>query len=292
MIIEKDGGGTIDATFDGPFSGFNTTNQDGGTVAKDSSIKLFGNLQTMYEFSESIKVNKNTKLQFTYPIEGDNVSVCLFLKKDDEDHADGEFRCKEISESTIEVEVGKEMFLSRKVEVKYIGFKQETTFSQPRAMTAELANLRFKETDPSPQVQGGQCIDTNAEITAEQDCLCKLGYVASNGGRILEELDTCVECLQPCRYDGDTCTYDRDCFTGRCSNEKSCVAGVSSQFITCIIYIFIISRQNHSDTLVLIFSHSRLRLIRTPPLVLQHLMLSQTHCQARVEYWLTGRRVQ
>ena len=66
-------------------------------------------------------------------------------------------------------------------------------------------------------------------------CLCEVGYVASNGGKFLGEYDTCVKCLPElsCGFDGDSCTMDRECAMGTCSNGN-CFAGVSSTAFVCI----------------------------------------------------------
>jgi len=61
-------------------------------------------------------------------------------------------------------------------------------------------------------------LDSTSDIGGIR-CKCREGYVASNGGKVLNKQDSCVECFGACSFDGHFCDYNRDCASGWCVNN-------------------------------------------------------------------------
>ncbi len=220
-------GNTIKASF---YVANDTSITDGGVHVTGPIISLFGNSRQIYELDEAISVNKWTDLVFAYvhPTETDSllVSLCLYQTKHDAEHLFGN-SCMELTDSVSLLHIGKDMFGSRSAFVKYIGFSLSTTNEPTREVSAKLENIKFNKAPEEDIIKNGACVDENAKLFQGDKCICKLGFVASNGGRILSNIDDCVRCTEPCSFDGDSCTDDWDCYSGSCSEKKICTPRVS-----------------------------------------------------------------
>jgi hypothetical protein len=127
------------------------------------------------------------------------------------------------------INIGEDFFNYRKVDgVNYIGFKQSNSLDS-RADTIIINDLRIDQRASIDFIDtNGKCIDENRESDlpfSPDTCMCKSGYVSSNGGKfITSNDDKCVPCFEPCGYDGDTCTFTTDCFSGVCDPTNTCEA--------------------------------------------------------------------
>ncbi len=195
------------------------------------TISLFGNSRQIYELDEHISIDKYTYLEFTYvhPTEADSlrVSLCMYQTKHDAEHLLGN-SCTNITDSDSKLYIGKQFFEYRSALVRYIGFNFSTANEPAREVSAKIENIKFHQAPVEDTVENGACVDKNATIFDEDKCMCNLGFVASNGGRILSNIDVCVKCTEPCNFDGDSCVDDRDCYSGSCNEMKICTPRVST----------------------------------------------------------------
>lgn len=222
LSIEGVDGNIVSASF---YPAMNdVSSADGGVHVTGSTISLFGNTQQIYELDEVMQVNKYTQLDFVYlhPDEGFvSVSLCFYQSRNDALQFLDDF-CLELDSSSSSLKVGEDIFDFRLAPVKYLGFKQTTTSEQAREAEAKLGDIKINQASVMSPLQNNACVDPNAELIGGDECRCKLGYVASNGGRILTDIDACVKCIEPCKYDGDTCVDDWDCYSGKCNGIGIC----------------------------------------------------------------------
>eukprot|EP01083_Nonionella_stella_P108673 316251_1 len=117
-----------------------------------------------------------------------------------------------------------------KVVIKSLGrlFDNRTTtinlieFHHDNIGSAIFSNFNFAS-DPEMRKIGSQsceerdpnAIEGTAGDASNVDCFCGDGFVASNGGKLLNPLDSCVSCLM-CAFAGDFCVTDRDCMMESC----------------------------------------------------------------------------
>lgn len=227
----------------------------GGVLVQDSgnakTVHLLGDAVSTFELSEAVEFNKGSKLRLDFQRiynqnfdvgskEDSLVEICLHEERNGDlsrlEHAPDESRCASIStDGTSTILFGQEQFLSKKVLVRFITFKQVVNSIEPsKAVEVAFSNLRFLRPSLFDQVLNGNCRDTNA-ISEPEDgkCVCKFGYVSSNGGRTLnEQADACVSATEPMGYDGDVCDINRDCLNGICQSN-ACIAKVSQHSSFC-----------------------------------------------------------
>lgn len=225
---------------------------EGGVVnVSNGSVNIFGDTYRIYQMNRNITMDRYTQIKLNAR-KGDlsatgTAYVCIFLSNEitfveETLHLPyGEKRCVRLhslstSMNDFIVNIGEELFNYRRVEnVLYIGFKQIGS-SDPRADVLLISNVKFEQSESVSFIDvNGKCTDVNSDSdtpVSEGKCLCKSGYVNSNGGRILiNDGDKCVPCAEPCAYDGGNCTHSTDCFSGRCDFSGKCEAPVS--FICC-----------------------------------------------------------
>lgn len=233
---------------------FNETTVDtGGVIAENGVMTLHGNAEKIYELSASHTVNKYSYLTFNFERESNTelnlgsstdskVEVCLYENRDGDverlQHEEqAETRCHEVTpepdSSTYRIDFGSEFFNSRSSEVKYISLKQEVlAFDSSRYVEVRFDTFVFLEESQQPQVNNqGRCVDPHAkEIPVRPGvCSCEDGFISSNGGMELDELSSCVRCIQPFGYDGDLCHVNRGCFRGDCNFDSNTCSAESLQ---------------------------------------------------------------
>ena len=126
-----------------------------------------------------------------------------------------------------------ELLENRQTTIKYIAFQQDGATDLEQG--SSFRNLRFIEgTNVDILDENGNCIDANANTVindfGDTQCICKLGFVASNGGRVQNEYDSCVRCIFSayCFFEGDPCTDNDECDMGVCEGNE-CKANVSEK---------------------------------------------------------------
>ena len=218
----------------------------GSHILTDSTLQIYGDVQLLYEIDSPILVQKFSRLKFSLNViqASEKFVVCLYEKSgvaDEEVLVGNEYRCANVTNFVnIEVNIGS-FFDDRTTEINAISFAQINPKKQ-RSGESELNNLTIESGDQEEIFDSnGNCNDINAYKVEKDEqypddndkCVCVDTYVASNGGKILGEYDSCVPCLG-CALDGEACVRNRDCMIGACSNE-TCVPGVSymcSQYLT------------------------------------------------------------
>ncbi len=235
----------ITATFK-PNEYFNSTSRPGGVVVHADKIDLYGNVFQQYELSQPITVFKTTVLNFTLEavVIVDTSTICFYEDEDDSKlrkWLGTEYRCIDITslqsgENSIE-KLGM-LFDNRTTTIKFIEFHQSNKNGR-RSGKRIISDMkfRFESVDDSNIACAER--DPNAEQT-DIDCICKEGFVASNGGRVLNRHDSCVQCYgSNCLFDGNDCTYNRDCMSGRCINNTCSSSRVSQNDVPCLLVLVV-----------------------------------------------------
>lgn len=206
-----------------------------------SGFRFYGDATVLYSFVTPVVVNKYFHLQFDVVIEQipDFIKVCVYENESDlimEYELIGtEYRCINVPPKTqlFDVDLGP-LFDYRMTSIKYMTFSQGK-YNLPRFAKTVIKNVHLYLGNKTPIIdETGLCFDGNATIVvipddeARKKCMCLDGFVASNGGTILGEYDTCVRCLggRYCTLDGGLCVRNRDCFMGRC-DDGICTLRVS-----------------------------------------------------------------
>ena len=210
-----------------------SSNYTGGShILPNGTLQVFGDVELLYRFESPITINKFSRLKLSLHTKEmpEQFNLCIFEDKDGADDyviVGNEYRCLDITNlDNIEINLGS-FFEDRMTAVNSITFSQvnrkERSFGE-----SELNNITFvSSTDTHPIFHiNGTCKDINAyKIQKAPDnssdfdmCACGDKFVASNGGIILGENDTCVLCLG-CALDGDACVRNRDCLKGTCTNN-------------------------------------------------------------------------
>ena len=236
------------ATLIGDFAeNFNDT---GGVIVSslDSIVSVYGDTHKIFELSQPISFNKVTNLRFNFErIQNSEFDVgdgsdsefliCLYEERDGDltrlIYAYDESRCVIVTNDIMNIPFGGDYFLNTQASVKYIVLKQSVNgFDPPRAVSVKIGDVQVTRAQaPSQITDSGGCSDENAEsFPIGGKCVCKFGYIASNGGKQLYEFDSCVPCIAPFGYDGETCYINRSCASGQCNSNK-CLEGVSSKAI-------------------------------------------------------------
>ena len=91
-----------------------------------------------------------------------------------------------------------------------------------------ISNIQIFHGDSFDVVDdNGNCKDINADTITNGDeisCMCRDGFLSSNGGKIQGDYDSCVPCiLSPfCGFEGDSCETNGDCFWDLCDYNNKC----------------------------------------------------------------------
>lgn len=192
-------------------------------------FRIYGDAKVLYKFETPVSVNKYTYLQFDIDIEQmpDFLEICVYENESDQknDLIGTEYRCMNAPTLTqlFDVNLGP-LFDFRITSIQFITFRQGK-YNLPRFAKTVIKNIRVYPGERTPIIdEEGNCSDENASITVIPDdeanikCMCDDGFVASNGGTLLGEYDTCIRCLGEkfCTFDGEVCVRNRDCLMGRC----------------------------------------------------------------------------
>ena len=278
-IDDAESSGGVTATLIGDFN--QNLNYSGGIIASsaDDAVSIYGNAHKIFELAAPISFTKVTSFRFNFeriqdPFSnvGDNtdseVTVCLYEDQDGDsarllnDH--DEHRCTIVSNITTTVPFGAEYLFKRRASIKYIVFKQTVNdFNPTRAITVKISEVEVIRAQPLDQItSSGTCSDANAEPLPQNDkCICKMGYVSSNGGReLLSNFDACVPNKVPIGYDKDVCYVNRTCLSGLCDSNK-CIGSVS---FTAIIGDLHSLETTHKSNISRLQSHSQYRITMVP----------------------------
>jgi len=237
-VQEEEGGGT--ETFDANLTHWEEGgDRVGGVVVTSSAltgvVTLFGHVHKVFNLTRPIVINKFTRLQCDVSmLKGvDSVGICLYedLSDASEENQD---RCHKVQLSNvIDVAIG-QLFNGKQTSIRFIGFIQDNSQS-PIAGKSVVSNISIIQGANTDLLDDdGKCRDTNAKTIGSGNatvCMCVDGYVASNGGKVQGQFDSCIQCiLSPtCRFDGGTC-IDRDyCFANECVHNK-CEGRVSLDY--------------------------------------------------------------
>ena len=209
-------------------------------VSTGLTIALYGNTRALYMLSEPIHVDRFTELKFDLDtaVRSESMQICFYEDETEIDRSvtsypGTEFRCEKINlQDEITIKSLGRLFDNRTTTVNFIEFRQVNT--RKRVGNSKLSNITFA-TDPTTirEIESKPCKDRDPHAIQDSDsssanivCSCEEGYVASNGGKTLNTLDSCVECLL-CAFEGDFCVYDRDCIMGTCVDYICASANVS-----------------------------------------------------------------
>ncbi len=223
-----------------------STSRPGGVVVHADKIDLYGNVHQQYELSQPITVFKTTALNFILNTEEvDASSICLYKDEDDaklRKWLGTEYRCIDIAsfqsgENSIE-KLGM-LFDNRTTRINIIEFRQSNQNSRRSGKSiisdikfhfnfVDNSNIACSERDPNTEQS------TTGKVSR---CICKEGFVASNGGRVLNKHDSCVNCYDgKCSFDGNFCSYDRNCMSGRCINNICTSSTVSYSGVPLLMF--------------------------------------------------------
>ena len=220
---------------------FATTFESTGGIRTDSqnAIRIFGNVHKLFKLSSPAYVDKYTKLalQLEQIKPFQILRICLYK---DENELTGnstlledEKRCQDITrDGAVDIPLA-EFFSFEITEVRFLSIFLES--NNPFDSETVLSGFSLKRVglDTYDTYSGMDCpaLDANSAIftdtsSSERKCVCKDGYVASNGGRFLDRYDTCVRTLFTSGgFDLSTCTYSRQCTSGTCYEGRCSPTG-------------------------------------------------------------------
>ena len=211
--------------------------QVGGVhVLPDRMLEMYGNVKPLFIFDLPVQIHKFSILTFSLNAVKAPASfaLCLYEEKsgfeENETIVGNEYRCKNVTNyGNVEVMIGV-FFENRMTEINAIRFTQFNELN-PTSERSDVIGITFRSDDKEPIFNSfGECNDSHAftiQIDGTDECMCTDQFVASNGGRVLGEYDSCVACLG-CALDGESCNLNRDCMMGRCTPDNVCVPGVSA----------------------------------------------------------------
>lgn len=203
----------------------------GLVLGADNKLNLYGEVQSMHELSQAIRVNKFTELLLDIEQGTDVVSskICLLPEQDLDIFGKCSVFCKtlEVTQGTsiATVNVAK-LFTDHTVEVKYVAFLQRSRTSGgllTRAKyTSTISRIELRDQETEQVLNNlNECKDPNARRARNIDrnkgdsdyCMCYDGFISSNE-KMRGIYDTCTPCLNTgndCyfREDGDKCARVR-----------------------------------------------------------------------------------
>jgi len=204
-----------------------TTETSSGIVVESSSyVRVYGNFFKVFALMKPIAVNKFSRLRFTVECPSSEVSICLYENTADI-YRNIKTQCHTVQageERNIDIRAG-ELLKDKRSDIFFIALAQNDMSAtvDAEAFISTLSISPGLNTDIVDE--NGQCKDVNAETISgnggEVICRCVDGFKSSNGGRIQNKMDSCVDCLVSplCAFEGDECLKDDDCIW------NSCVAG-------------------------------------------------------------------
>lgn len=202
-------------------------NEVRGVIVWDhSTIEVFGKVQRVFKLSSSFRLQKNSRFQARLLSDHEvNLAFCAY---EDIDQVNMPSKCIQIEESSsdlISIAIGS-LSDFRTTDINYIGFSQ--LYKDDALWSASLIDIKISFGDILPIVNGDStCVDPNATAlktdastknnifgrTSGTLCICRRGFVSSNGGIIQGSLDVCIPCiLSPhCGFEGDSCSSHDEC---------------------------------------------------------------------------------
>jgi len=228
---------TVMADLDNSF--LSTFSSIGGIRAESkNTIRIFGNVHKLYKLLSSAYVDKyttlNAQLEQVQPFQ--NFRLCLFENKNEvvgnSTLLQDEKRCQYvIGDGAISLHLG-EFFSFKVTRVRYLSILLESDNSLDGEAVFSDFNLRREGLDDYDKLSGTNCpvLDAHSvnfmDSSGRSKCVCIDGFVASNGGKILERYDTCVPTLFSAGgFDFSPCSYFRECASGTCFEGLCSPAG-------------------------------------------------------------------
>ena len=195
-------------------------------VWDEQTLEIFGNTMRMFKLSSSFICKKNTRLQSTILNEDSAMlKICIYERLDDPNKLK---QCIHIDTSLNFMDVGLGILMNhRQIDINFISFERSNATRTENGIS--LVDLNIENVDLSAIVNiDGSCSDVNAspvvDTRSETEenifgrfssniCICNTGYVASNGGVELSDLDVCVNCAHStfCGFEGDICNSNQEC---------------------------------------------------------------------------------
>lgn len=185
----------------------------------------------IFKLSSSFICQKNTRLQSTILNEhsaNENsaiLKICIYERLDDPNRLK---QCIDIDTSLNFMDVGLGTLMNhRQTDINFISFEQSNATRTENGIS--LVDLNIESVDLSAIVNiDGSCSDVNASPVVDTRsetkenifgrfssniCICNTGYVASNGGVEVSDLDVCVHCVFSlfCGFEGDFCNSNKEC---------------------------------------------------------------------------------
>lgn len=208
-----------------------------GGIAVDgekNEISLLGATRVSFQLDPPLNVTKftNASVSLLSISSSESVSVCLHEFIAQVHHYNS--TCVNLHEGVNEINLGGEMFDFKSVQARFISFVQ--TNLDPRAGETTVSGISVRQLNIESLLDDeGYCRDPNAYTTTASLCICKDGYVSSNGGKEIGIYDGCVECRGSplCAFDHGRCDSDRDCFEGEC------VAGTCSSKVSMMTILLL-----------------------------------------------------
>lgn len=186
-----------------------------------NNAQVFGETFRIFELSEAFVFNKDTRLQMRIStFDADAIlNFCLYESIED---ARESHQCLDvINNFTPNDKIG-DLLQNRKTKIRFIAFQQYGSTSLDYG--SWISGIRIVQGENTAIIgDDGKCIDPHAETVKEETetrCICELGYVASNGGRVQGQFDACVACISSshCFFEGDSCFDNGECDMGICDN--------------------------------------------------------------------------
>ena len=200
-------------------------------VWDEQTLEIFGNTMRTFKLSSPFICQKNTRLQSTilneYSANEDSamLNICIYERLDDPNKLK---QCIDIDTSLNFMDVGLGNLTNhRQTDINFISFGRSNATHAENGIS--LLNLKVESIDLSAIVNiDGSCSDVNASPVVDTRskteenifgrfssniCICNTGYVASNGGVELSDLDVCVNCVLStfCSFEGDVCNSNQEC---------------------------------------------------------------------------------
>lgn len=218
-----------------PLPNFSNKKNGGITVMDKNNAQVFGETFRIFELSESFLFNKDTRLQIRIStFDADTiVKFCLYESLED---ARESHQCLDIINNFTPNDKIGGLLENRKTKIRFIAFQQYGSTSLDYG--SWISGIRIIQGENTAIIgDDGKCVDQHAKTVKEETetrCICELGYVASNGGRVQGQFDVCVACSSSshCFFEGDSCFGNDECDMGICDN------GVCKLNVSLLRYLF------------------------------------------------------
>lgn len=203
------------------------SNEVGGVIVWDhSTIEIFGKTQRVFELSAPFRLQKNSQLNARVLSDLEvNIAFCAYEDIKQVNMPSKCIQIEDLSSDLISIGIGS-LSEFRTTDINYIGISQ--FYEGDATWSTSLIDIKVSMGDIIPIVNAvGTCTDPNA-IALKTDastknnifgrtsgtlCICRRGFVSSNGGIIQGSLDVCIPCiLSPhCGFEGDSCSSHDEC---------------------------------------------------------------------------------